>query len=483
MKTVVFELFCPKSYAAWRDVTWKILQDLGQRIRAPGCPVSGDLKSLHALSSEFKDHGQRVRLCSTTKTFARSHYRTLNFPIDFNDVLKKHALQWQLHDDQVVQWTHEQHGSPSFHSLCMTPLSDAAYLSLQPSSDDTIHSTNEMISKQEECSKNLNIEEYQGFSDIRFGGRTQWLEILLELSRPVLTLNTEAVATHLLQAAIQSGTSFEGKDHRLFHALLIDSIFATKLLDRLNEIKFSISANWKEEYSMFLLINLSLRIGQLTKSAKIKTGVLEILDELRGTTYDWMKAVEKKLSMQSEESSRIRIQRKLLKIACLCRQTFDVDTEDLDLVLRSNDNVAKLVETATLVHDNIPGKFSDLSFDLRRCIFRDRRIAHQLQEKLCSIALQRPDSIGMGILRIWDEFQASGPWMRTINDKQTWISVKTQTSQFVDFNAFSGELLVGGQHLRTLPREYLEDPVYYRIFRSVSLIYKTSENDLLIQSE
>ena len=80
--SAVFELDCPVEFVAWRDLTWTIVHDLARKQSSNLSQPAVSLFCYAGLKEYAEDKGSRLTLASTTKPFAKSHYKTLKFPVD-----------------------------------------------------------------------------------------------------------------------------------------------------------------------------------------------------------------------------------------------------------------------------------------------------------------------------------------------------------------------------------------------------------------
>ena len=84
-KTAIFELDCPQSFVAWRNLTWLLLHDIGRSEKTTekiqGKRPAEFLSKYSGLRSYAKDKQSRMTLASIPKSMMRTHY-TLEFPVN-----------------------------------------------------------------------------------------------------------------------------------------------------------------------------------------------------------------------------------------------------------------------------------------------------------------------------------------------------------------------------------------------------------------
>jgi hypothetical protein len=245
----VFELSPPHAFSVWRDVTYKILRDIGQS----SFPDSRDRP--HVLLDTFsglckwavKHH--RVTIGSTTKSFSdQTHYKTVQIPATESSVLVNNALSFKLFDRVRGSWVIESFAESSIAEFCIPPVpTSSPYSSLHRFVTGTQHTPNDTIASQADCPKEINLHEFIAFAGLRSGPRLQWSNIARELASPFLTFRLEEVHTLVTQAAWQLGPLSD--DVREWHVDLGISNFGNALLGELESLLGRIKASWLEEVS------------------------------------------------------------------------------------------------------------------------------------------------------------------------------------------------------------------------------------------
>lgn len=239
-RAAVFELACPKSFIAWRDLTWMLLQDIGRKIPVSGDAVEDTVSSYYGLKAYHSHNTSRITLASSVKSSAKSHYNKLGFPTTTSQIYRNNGLQYSHYDSGSNMWVIDQGSRPSLASYCQSKLPEGPYRGLQLAVDSTVHSQSAIIADQISCSKDLTLHELIAFGSLRADGEeTQWHNIRRELGASNLSINTEAVCTLITQAALQAGCS-ANTELRLAHSVVGESQFCTGLLVTINSLLISI---------------------------------------------------------------------------------------------------------------------------------------------------------------------------------------------------------------------------------------------------
>ncbi|KAL8731664.1 MAG: hypothetical protein Q9166_003243 [cf. Caloplaca sp. 2 TL-2023] len=107
-RLAVFNLRCPETFAAWQNLTWMLIQDLGRSEGMTGDDPKGFLASYPGLQQYYETSNSRVVLAATVKSIQVSHYRQLEFPTRLENVFSEHSLQYKLYDKDRGIWICDQ---------------------------------------------------------------------------------------------------------------------------------------------------------------------------------------------------------------------------------------------------------------------------------------------------------------------------------------------------------------------------------------
>ena len=469
--SALVELDCPSEFAAWRNITWMLIHDLGRQVTVQCQIPAAELPKYAALHPYARNRQSRLTLASETKPFVKAHYHVLKLPVSLDQCHAKNALQYKFFDPVKVCWISEQVKDPSLHAKCITSLPDGPYSNLQYAVDSVTHSQNEVIADQESCSKALNLHEFLSFGSLRADGeRVQWQNIKRELAASNLNLNTVAVCTLVTQAAWQAG-SRGTSNLRNAHLDLQNPSFCVELLMTISRILESISANWKSDDVMLLLITLVLRILSLSSDASVNNNAIDLLERMRLATGQWTDILGSILHKAIEPKQILKLQQRLTKAAILCKMTFDVDGHHVRRVLNNAEDLRIWTKSSMHVRDNSPGEEAVLPDDLRRLLLRDKKIsrAHHRGVRLL-IVDYKSKGLELAIAQQWSGFQPPvSPWTAFDSPNDRWLWTRTASSpdrrsQQVHYNMLDGELLVDGRPLGRLPTDYIRDKLYLRLF-------------------
>ena len=482
--SAIIELDCPTELAAWRNLTWMMVHDLGRQATVPGQYPVAELSTYTGLQPYALQKQSRLTLASKVKPFEKSHYHSLKLPVTLDQCYAKNALQYKFFDRLQDCWISDQIEVPSIHTKCITMLPKGPYSNLQYAVDSVIHTQNEVIADQERCSKALSLDEFLSFGSLRADGeQVQWQNIKRELAASNLSLNTEAVCTLVTQAAWQAGSS-ETSVLRNAHLDLQDSSFCEELLGIVSKILEAIEANWKSDDAMQLLITVVLRILSLSSDTTVTSIAIHQLRRMRLATEKWVDDLGSILHATIEPKRVLQLQQRLMKVAILCKMTFSVDVQHVQKVMNSPNDLKTWAKSSMHVRDSLPGDEAMLPNDLRRLLLRDKKLSHALYHVVLLLVVDnKSNGLELAITQQWAGFRPSLPsWTVFEPPNNRWLCMKTASSsdrkvQQVHYDILEGELLVDGRPLGRLPTDYIRDELYLRLFGAQILHVFSSDMD------
>ena len=470
----IFELDCPLEFAAWRNLTWLLVHDLGREGQGTSVSPLAHLPRYPALSMYYRPKDSRLTLASKTKPFIKAHYQELKFPVTaVENCFVPNALRFHLFDATEGMWVQEQVKTPSLHERCVTKLPSGPYSNLQYGVDSVNHSQNQVIADQDSCSKDLSLHEFLSFGSLRSDGeRIQWFNICRELSACNLNLNTEAVCILITQAAWQAGSQGD-TIYRNSHTDLACPQFCKELLTTTAKTLDTIRANWKSDNAMLMLISIILRVLSLCTTPDVCDTALELLKVARAVVHDWSETLGSLLYAAVDGTEISKIQQRLLKISIISKMTYDVDDDYVAAAASAIDDVRIWIISSIRVRENIPGTLGSLPRDLRRLLLRDIRITYSRSQFFRElIGTEKNPGLDGAIRQVWSGYERGVEFWTTLqspNDR--WLKTQTAASsdrkaQTVHYNLLDGELLVDGRPLGRLPMEYVRSDIYQWIFGS-----------------
>lgn len=481
---VVFELGCPMWFSIWRDSTYRVLVDIftPPQSRLDGGEAPHESIETFAGVKNFYQNpvgpkSQRLRWSSSTKSWLSSHYREDRFPTTLSAINVKNGLLFGLFDTQGASWTENQIGNSDIRHACTFKLPLGPYKVLQYTVESTSHTSNGIMSNQSECPNELQLHEYLAFGLLRAGHRIQWLNIIRELRARALTFSNTEVNILIMQSAWQAGPAEPSETCRESHLDLQELNFGNNLLYELENMLAGIEGNWQEGVTAQTLIKLATRLLSVSNHAIIARRAVKFLFEARRVCLDWTRQLASKLRNCGEEDTK-DFQLRTLRMAAICRTTYDVDKMYLNNVLRSHKDFEVAVECATIVHDNTPAIPGNLPLPTRALLSQDKRLAYAIESHLRSLILE--SKAGLDLTNVWGGYKPGARWRSLPEPNDRWMVTNTAAdstthSQEVHYNLLNGELLVEGLPLGRMPLDYTTHPTYLELFGEVSAEIATND--------
>lgn len=478
-EAVIFELWCPAPFAIWRETTFRILTDFCSATHNPP-PIDQQPYETAAIYSGLKSYfdaglltrKSKLSYTSTTKSFLASHYRYARLPTTIDEICVKNALRFALYDASTHNWTSNRLPEIDIRHLCTFRIPDGPYKRLQYTLRGTSHTANQVLTRQYECPPELQLHEYIAFGLLRSGPRLQWLNMLRELRSRTLTFSAEAVNMLYLQAAWQVGPTGGKKYAREYHVEPGEYEFGRQMTQELSAMLEGVEENWQEVLAVQTMIVLAGQILAGTRTGAVAVEVVGFLRKARGVCLAWTRELAGKLPDCKPLEVR-EFQLRVVQMAATCRMTFDVEKRYLQDVLSTGEDVAVLVECATMIHDNIPVNVSALPTGLKALLESDKRMAYAVEKHLRGLVTS---SIwGIDLKPIWSAYEQGTSWVAEDGLNERWVYTYTEASegsesQKVYYNLISGELLVEGQPLGRLPVGYTSHATYLELFGEVWII-------------
>lgn len=492
IKAVVFELLLPKSFAAWRDATWQLIQ-LGRRTTIPDREPPISLRDYQGLKQYLRPTGSSMTLASRTKSFLRTHYAHVPFPTTLDQVCLPHALKYGLYDHSRNLWTSRNREHSSFADFCIPHVPPkSVYGTLgkyfRPTFEDKPLSANEIIASQTRCPKSLTINEFTTFQELRLGNRIQWLRLLRELSSSNLNFGTLEVGILVKTLALVVGPPDEQSLLRARHWVFRDRSFCTALTAQIKRRLKNLAANWREGQTVECLLLLLHRTWSLATDFEARKDAEDLMLYVRKVTHNWTTSLRREVcNATSTDIAQKRSQDALLA-ALLCRKTFTIEAEKPDEPLHA-DGLAVFLECSFMLRENLPSKeagyIGKMSAFIRTLYISDLKLVYCLEPQLRRAIQSLNDAVNQAVNSVWVDSEGQPtrsftPWTLLSERYDGWvtaqsISIDSLIEQSVHFNILDGTLLIDGQPLGRLPDEYTKQGFLHQIFGNrVFLTYPSS---------
>ncbi|KAL2068505.1 hypothetical protein VTL71DRAFT_14842 [Oculimacula yallundae] len=471
-KSAVFELIIPVSIAEWRDATFSLLEDVFSPCTEAG-PCNTKVYQLREYVGLIKyGHGKvrRLQLASETKSFLVAHYRNKKISqAEEKGICVNNGLHYSLYDTTLQRHTCELLGRVEIRRLCTFQLPPGPHATLQYALDNTTHTSNEALSKQDDCPKDFNLHEYYVFATLRSGHRLQWRNIAREVTARILNFGHYDTYMLVAQAIWHAGPSRATEILRDSHIDLEEEEFGASLMSSCEEVLETVEGSWQGATALRTLVILATRLISLTPYDAVRQRCYQFLSKARLTSLQWSRELGSLHHDEQDVEEVKHLSLRTLEVALICHSTFDVDEIYHRVLLRSEDNIAAVTECCIFIHDRCPARTDGLDTSMRLLLRDFERTAHLMEGELRSRILGNRTAIDRTVKRIWAGYREGSPWTHLPKPNERWLTTQTcananSLSNHVHYNLLDGSLLINGSPLTRLPQSYELHTTYTRIF-------------------
>ncbi|KAI9733803.1 MAG: hypothetical protein M1818_007070 [Claussenomyces sp. TS43310] len=481
-KAVIFELCCPKAFAAYRDVTWRILYTLA----IPGEMEHRPLRLLLHKYDPLRDFQNpttcRLSLASTTKSFLSTHYANVGLPVSLDQVYLPSGLNFTYFDETSNAWPSRMVQRPTFahHCKMMIPTSSPlSFLQSLPAFavDANGPSSYDVVASQSRCPPGLNVHEFMAYQSLFSGKRRRWLSMLVELGSSNLNFSTEATGLLMSKLALQAGPAHTADVLREAHIVFRDQAFCDRLVEQLHQRLDAISSNWRETNCMEMLVTLIIRLHSLASEPTAISEALKLLERVRDITSKWMNSLRAEVETSTDAATCKNNSRYALWTALLCRRTFIIYAEGKAIL----DPIALrcFIESSITLQDNMVGDPNALPHSLKSALIRNLKMVYRMRDALREAFEESPDSLISALNLVWPE--PSGGSSRQSSSlnflprpNEWWVllvvdATRQSVQQTVHYHLLEGYLLIDGKPLGKLPPEHRQSVILTELFGNRSL--------------
>jgi hypothetical protein len=481
---VIFELGIPKSFAAYRNATWKIFT-----LAYPAKPQSESptklLQDYDSLKAYASRHFTGITIASTSKSFRGTHYKVSKkkMKASESDVLYPNGLNFSYFDMGSNTWVKHFDKSLTFQHECgvHVPLelrSSVIPSSLHPPTVTTGPSSYEIVASETHCPSSMSVHEFTAYQRLLSGKTRRWLTMLVELGASNVNFSSESTMHMFNHLANQAGPAKHKHDtlgdiHEVFKDRSFCDCLAAQVEKRLNDI----ATNWREVHCMEIMITLSLRLCHLAAST---TQGNDLLIQARRITLAWITRLRADVRNAKETSIAETAARYAFWAALLCRRTFS-KVKESDPVMSEHD-LSTFVQASLALQENLLVDLAKLPSVLKAMLIRDTKLTYEIKALLLQSIRARPRGIGVAINASWSEPGSSAgksfdDWQQVSPTHDRWVVsvMKTSTknpsnTQVIHYNFIEGHLLVDGKPLGRLPRDVRESDEVRQLFGAQHLL-------------
>lgn len=497
LRSVVAEICLAEDIREWRDMTYALMVDMcsdKQNDKGEGAEIWHTAINYEPLSPfRLYDDSPRIRLASWTKAQMASHYSSPKHISYFTEESScvANGSNYKLFDSKNETWTESTASRMDLTSFCTPILAPTSiYKTIaQLGLGGTKHRSNQVLAKQSVCPSHLDLGQFIAFGSLRSGHRLQLRNIARAIKGQTLDFTAPEIHTLLVQTLWQVSPSEWENNTRNgrgamipeSHLDLLDQEFALQLLAAISTAVQALKENWRGATSLLTYAVLTARVLSVSEDLETKSQCRELLLRCRRYSYAWTREILCKLRDSESQTEMDEVRRKLVDLALVCTQCFDVDDVELVKMLENGESengeldIGIFLECATTIHDNLPSQDKSCSYEATALLRRHLRLIDRVAKALRQIS---PNGLYRGldkaIHNLWDVYEpAEADWKPFTAPNHNWLERYTRSTEGkglqVCYDLQSGMFLVNGAPLKSLPKNYENHPSYVRIFGRVSL--------------
>ncbi|TVY81339.1 hypothetical protein LSUE1_G008843 [Lachnellula suecica] len=485
-QATVFELAIPPWFSHWRDITMRFRLDVLKSVyTSENSPrASYPLQSYEALSSFVEPSPtRRFDLLSQDKPHEVTHRRVIYISTSSErDVCLDSGLHYQYYDNVVDCFVNDLRITEETMILCTyklpassTSLQQFIFQPIAKSHTATLsyrRYPNTAISSQSECPTNMSLEEFKALSTICLGNQIKLQNILLQLCMPAVDFKKVETGLVILQSIYQAGPPSDDF-LRQSHRVLTNRNFAGRLLEAIQVAFQSVKQNWESSQALSIFISLITRLLSLALDENIKSDCLDHLDIFRTVAYGWLSVLNEKAHKATDDYQKKDFRSKAVEIALLCVDSFNIEDSHLaDLFSKSN-SASVFIQCLIVIQEGetlVSGSSNSMLSILHR---RWKGLCYRSYPFLAKQILENKSTcLDDAIKKSWCAHQTSQGWLKVSENMNYWLLTAPQIGTdalTVHFNLLTGEFLVNGVPLKSLPSRYEGHQTYLTLFGNSAL--------------
>ncbi|QUC22017.1 uncharacterized protein UV8b_06258 [Ustilaginoidea virens] len=485
---IIFELGGPEYLMNYREATWSLIM-MGRK------DLEGSKPEL--LLSEYpplrrfwkrSTTDSSLTLASKIKSFCRTHYKSVRLPKDLNEVIVSFGPQFRLYDAKAAAWVEDPSSPPWYHRLLGTWLPEKIsdpfchYSSYMKARENP--SSYQIAANQTNYPATMSVHEFTAHQRAISGISRRWLVLVTELASTNLNFSSQDTVSLFDRLALQAGPPCRNRTGNILrevHLVFQDVDFCEKLHEQLHLRQSALASGCREINCMSILVTLCLRLFYLCPG-EFRERAVALLRKSRRMISDWIIQLRDE-RMSTDDSNLVgRLTSLGLQASLLCRQTFEIYSEEVDVVF--GDEEASIFFRASIaLSENLVDDLDKLSPGLQRLMVRDLSTVGSMRETIKNWTREHCSAFEGVINEAWNN--TGGPLgSRCFSEWQLlpdtfWFMARTTAtklaaSQTVHYHAIQGHLLIEGKPLGRLPLQMREDASIRELFPGQYLFTRSS---------
>ncbi|KAK6519193.1 hypothetical protein TWF281_003882 [Arthrobotrys megalospora] len=483
MRATLFELACPPAFAAYRDISWRIISTLALPGHRPPSEPRLLIQNYSELSIFCNKAALTVTLASSKKSFLQTHLAEVSLPTTLEKVCLPNGLALTYFDTARKLWPGRLNLSTTFYHHFPLPIPENSPFVVLISELDPVHppSSYDVIASQTRCPSGMNVHEFLAYQGLLGGWNRRFPSILVELASSNLNFSSEATTLLVRYLTHQAGPPFPGEPLRMVHKIFRDPHFSAQLLDQIDYRLNLISSNWREVHCMDMLIMLLSRgIDIWTLYSECPESLrraVEMLRRVRLIISTWIRNLREEISSAETTDSSRRFSEFALWAALLGRSSYFINGQHANLLPLDPNQLKFFIECSIMLQHSLVTKPSSLPLNLKNALIRDLKVVHSITALLRVAITNYPMGLSSALGIAWPQ-EDDAQYLETEMlpaPHEWWVQMgiaatKTKRHQVVLFHLLEGHLLLDGKPLGQLPPEHRNNPILRTLFGNRNLM-------------
>jgi hypothetical protein len=480
-KSTVFELMRPQPFAWWREATLCFLSilhveySINNRPRADYRPQS--YRGLSPFYTHIED-AERIHLLSQVKPHLGTHRKQKKIiHVTDEDVCLSNGMHFQYYDNSTRCFVAELDlGNETTATLCTYQLPERSSalqkFLFRPAGSSNGPPPNTVNPSLNVCPEDMTLAEYRALCAMPLGIHIQWKNILRQLAMPSVVWKKTETCIFLLQMISQAGPPADSF-LRTGHVILKDDRFAVALLTEIRKSAERIRENWESAQELLALILIIHRVLSLSNSTAIHDLCFDHLSCVRDVAFHWVTVVRDKANSTVEDSHRTELMAHSAYIALICACTFDTEGAHLSRIVESPSAVTILFQCCMMIHDRKGILDMPANALLPILTFRWKSLSYRYYRLIAensTLFSKQSAALEEAIARTWAAYRKGSQWSVVSKENDHWLVTRmtcesSKSSDLcVHYNILTGELLIDGHPLASLPSRYERHHTYQSLF-------------------
>lgn len=479
---IIFEFKISTYLIAYRNVTWRIIDDFAHSSKLTACLSSIMLlKDYRQLNNYLKSIVKDISFAFVKKFFLQTHFEALKMKVNLSDICFSHELKFSYYDTNFKIWLKSFDKSLTFQHHFEIHVSRNLQFSIissstHPASNINESSFYEIIVSQTKCSSNMFIHEFTFYQRLLSSKIRRWSIMLIKLSASNLNFSTKDIMHVFNQFVVQAGSAQNELDIlRNIHLIFRDQSFCQRLMKQIRNRFRNIIFNWRETHCMKTLIIFNLRLFALIfdQNCLFAKSLFKVVREI---VLQWIFRLRDEFKKANEIDAATRFVKYEICAALLCRRIFIIFIES-NFKMIANDMLS-FVQASMTLQENLVINIKKLPQNLKNMLIKNIKMTYRIQSIIRQIIEFNFDCLRHAIDKNWYDSEnlvqkIYSFWCFFSSSNNKWVvsiiinkTNKSSISQVIHYNFVEENLLVNEKTLNVLFKFIKESKNIKKLFEN-----------------